>query len=334
MKEKYSSLSNLFSTNSTFFNLINTVSNKPYKIFYTGLIPKPIRKWLARKADLSQQNHVANCWKKIISLYINDELDEIIITPKKDLKDKKIIWQYWGQGWNSESLPEVVKICSRSVQMNKGNYEVIYLDDQNISEYIEFPDFIYEKRKNTHFRHVFFSDLLRLALLKVYGGVWVDATFLFTDPISAHFSTMEFFVFQRSIQTKYKEKWQKLNGNYFSWKENHRVNFLSSIMFSKRENNTVNKLLQLMLFFWKTQECIPHYFFFQILFDELKREGLIDEFEIIDDTLPHLLFSELNSPFDKGKLGEILAQCNQHKLTYVKDYLPNSFYDYFKEKYR
>ena len=105
-------------------------------------------------------------------------------------------------------------------------------------------------------------------------------------------------------------------------------------MFSKRENNTVNKLLQLMLFFWKTQECIPHYFFFQILFDELKREGLIYEFEIIDDTLPHLLFAELNNPFDKDKLDEILAQCNQHKLTYVKDCLPNSFYDYLKEKYR
>ena len=50
MKEKYSSLSTLFSTHSTFFNFINKVSNKPYKIFYTGLIPKPIRQWLAKKS--------------------------------------------------------------------------------------------------------------------------------------------------------------------------------------------------------------------------------------------------------------------------------------------
>ena len=138
MKEEYSSLSTLFSTHSTFFNLIKTVSNKPYKIFYTGLIPKPIRKWLAKKADLAQQNHVAACWREVISLYMDGELDEIVVEPKKDLKDKKIIWQYWGQGWNSESLPEVVKICTRSVQMNKGDYEVIYLDDNNISEYMDF----------------------------------------------------------------------------------------------------------------------------------------------------------------------------------------------------
>jgi hypothetical protein len=334
MKEEYSSHSTLFSTHSTFFNFIKMVSNKPYKIFYTGLIPKPIRQWLAKKADLAQQNHVAACWKEVISLYMDGELDEIVVEPKKDLKDKKIIWQYWGQGWNSESLPEVVKICTRSVQMNKGDYEVIYLDDNNISEYIDFPHFVHEKRKNSGFRHVFFSDLLRLALLKAYGGVWVDATFLFTAPLSEHLGEMNFFVFQRSTKTKDKKKWQKLNSDYFSWKEEHRVKFLSSIMFSQKENRTVYHLLQLMLFFWRTQEHIPHYFFFQILFDELKKRGLVEAFETIDDTLPHLLFSELDTPFDKDKLDYILAQCNQHKLTYVKSCVPNSFYAYLKEKYQ
>ena len=334
MKEEYSSLSTLFSTHSTFFNLIKTVSNKPYKIFYTGLIPKSIRKWLAKKADLAQQNHVATCWKEVISLYMDGELDEIVVLPKKDLKDKKIIWQYWGQGWNSEALPEVVKICTRSVEINKGDYEIIYLDDKNIGEYINFPHFVHEKRKNSDFRHVFFSDLLRLALLKAYGGVWVDATFLFTASLSERLGEMNFFVFQRSTQTKDKKKWQKLNSDYFSWKEEHRVKFLSSIMFSQKENRTVYHLLQLMLFFWRTQEHIPHYFFFQILFDELKKEGLIEEFEIVDDTFPHLLFAELNNPFDKDKLDHILAQCNQHKLTYVQDCLPGSFYAYLKEKYK
>lgn len=327
-------IKNLFSSNSAFFDFINILSNKPYKIFYTGLIPKPIRRWLAKKANLSQQNHVADCWKEVIALYINGELDEIAIAPKKNLKDKKIIWQYWGQGWDSESLPEVVKICTRSVQMHKGDYEIIYLDDKNISEYIDFPNFVHEKRKNPEFRHVFFSDLLRLALLKTYGGVWVDATFLFTAPMPTRLSSIDFFVFQRSTQAKNKEKWQRLNSDYFSWEEDHRVNFLSSIMFSKKENKTANTLLQLMLFFWKTQEHIPHYFFFQILFDELKKESLIEEFETVDDTLPHLLFSELNNPFDKDKLDAILVQCNQHKLTYVKDCLPGSFYAYLKEKYK
>lgn len=201
-------------------------------------------------------------------------------------------------------------------------------------EYINFPHFVHEKRKNSDFRHVFFSDLLRLALLKAYGGVWVDATFLFTASLSERLGEMNFFVFQRSTQTKDKKKWQKLNSDYFSWKEEHRVKFLSSIMFSQKENRTVYHLLQLMLFFWRTQEHIPHYFFFQILFDELKKEGLIEEFEIVDDTFPHLLFAELNNPFDKDKLDHILAQCNQHKLTYVQDCLPGSFYAYLKEKYK
>lgn len=115
MKEKYSSLSTLFSTHSTFFNFINKVSNKPYKIFYTGLIPKPIRQWLAKKADLSQQNHVVTCWKEVISLYMDGELDEIVVEPKKDLKDKKIIWQYWGQGCRFESYCGISVWCNGSM---------------------------------------------------------------------------------------------------------------------------------------------------------------------------------------------------------------------------
>ena len=181
---------------------------------------------------------------------------------------------------------------------------------------------------------MFFSDLLRLALLKCYGGVWVDATFLFTAPIPYKFSEMEFFIFQRSPQAKNKEKWGRLNSDYFSWEECHRVNFLSSMMFSKAENKTVSILLQLMLWYWKTQENIPHYFFFQILFDELKREILIEEFELVDDTLPHLLFAELDNPFNQQKLDEITAQCNQHKLTYVTECHENSFYAHLKNKYQ
>lgn len=334
MKEEYSSLSTLFSTHSTFFNLIKTVSNKPYKIFYTGLIPKPIRKWLAKKADLAQQNHVAACWKEVISLYMDGELDEIVVAPKKDLKDKKIIWQYWGQGWNSESLPEIVKICTRSVQMNKGDYEVIYLDDKNVGEYIDFPQFVHEKRNNHGFRHAFFADLLRLALLKCYGGVWTDATILFTAPIPEKLGFSDFFMFYRNSEASNKDSWQHLNQEYFSWDKKNRINILNSFIISKRENRTINHLLQLILFFWRTQEHIPHYFFFQILFDELKKEGLIEEFEIVDDTFPHLLFAELNNPFDKDKLDRILAQCNQHKLTYVKSCVPSSFYAYLKEKYQ
>ena len=334
MKKEYSSLSTLFSSNATFFNVIHRISNKPYKIFYTGLIPKPIRRWLAKKANLSQQNHVANCWKEVISLYLNGELDEIMVKPKKDLGNKKIIWQYWGQGWESEELPDIVKICRRSVQENKGDYEVIYLDDKNLIEYIEFPDFVSEKRKNPNFRHAFFSDLLRLALLECYGGIWVDATILFTAPITKQLGSSDFFMFSRSPKATNKAMWKNLNREYFLWDKESRVNILNSFIISKKGNVTIHILLQLLLFFWKTQENIPHYFFFQILFDKLKKENLIEEFELDDDTLPHLLFSELNYPFDTNKLDKITAKCNQHKLTYLAKCETGSFYAYLKNKYQ
>ena len=38
---------------------------------------------------------------------------------KKSFENEKIIWQFWGQGWDLEKLPDVVKISYKSVQKYK-----------------------------------------------------------------------------------------------------------------------------------------------------------------------------------------------------------------------
>lgn len=326
-------LNGLFSSNSFLFNLEEKLNRKPYKIFYTGLIPKKIRKLFRIKSDLSQQNHVAECWKKLIQLYINNQLNRFEVKPKKDLSNKKIIWKYWGQGWDNKNLPDIVKVCQLSVEKNKGEYEVIYLDDNNIKEYLDYPEFINKKRENPNFKYAFFSDILRLMLLKCYGGIWADATFLFTDKIPNNLLNKELFIYSRDKNAVNKQKWMNLNQGYFSWNVKHRTNYLNSIIISQRKNKNIELLLQLMFNFWETQNNIPHYFFFQILFDELVKEGLIKNFDSLDDTLPHLLFAELNNPFDENVFRNITLKCNQHKLTYVKNCLPDSFYDYLKKEY-
>lgn len=80
-------------------------------------------------------------------------------------------------------MPEIVHICFDSVDRYKGEYKVIRLDDAMISEYIDLPDFVWERRKNQQFTRTFFSDLLRVALLSTYGGVWLDATILLTGKL-------------------------------------------------------------------------------------------------------------------------------------------------------
>src|SRR5690606_35132395 len=70
---------------------------------------------------------VASFWRNVIQQYCNNAIERYILTPKKEILNNKIIWQYWGQGLNEEELPEVVRICFASVDKNKGDYQVIRL---------------------------------------------------------------------------------------------------------------------------------------------------------------------------------------------------------------
>lgn len=80
------------------------------------------------------------------------------------------MWQYWGQGIQSDTLPEVVRLCFASVDKYKGDYQVIRLDDSTIADYLGFPQYFISKFKEGIISKTFFSDVLRLALLYCYGG--------------------------------------------------------------------------------------------------------------------------------------------------------------------
>lgn len=64
---------------------------------------------------------------------------DIEITAKKNIKNKKIIWQFWAQGWQFENLPDIVKLCYLSVERYKGDHIVIRLDENTMYDYLDFP---------------------------------------------------------------------------------------------------------------------------------------------------------------------------------------------------
>lgn len=87
--------------------------------------------------------------------------------------------------------------------------------------------------------------------------------------------------------------------------------------------------MDILLKFWKTQERIPHYFFFQILFDTLITGRLVQyQCPIIYDTNPHLLVAALHSLYDETNYQAIFSQAIIHKMSYVKDSKPDSYYEY------
>lgn len=312
---------------------INRLNQKPWKGLYRTFVSKNKRQKDFIHADLIHQKYVAECWRKVITLYFEQKLELFHTSAKKEFTHSKIIWQYWGQGID-DSLPETVKICFNSVDKYKEDYTVIRLDDHSIHEYLEIPEFVLNKRQNKEFKHAFFADLIRLALLYHYGGIWIDATILLTAPIDKNIKQQNFFMFQRDMNTINQSQWIARDSNYFNWDKGHHINSLNSFIVAKQGNEVISHCLNLLLIFWEYSAHIPHYFFFQIMFDILNKEFLKGKNgKIIDDTLPHLLISQIHQPFDLKNYMDILAQVNIHKLTYIKESKRDSYYEYLKHQF-
>ena len=324
-----SNISPHFFSDSESHKQLKKKKKKPYRYLYNLITPHSKRKAFEKEANLEQQNQVATCWASFIELYYSDKLEYFSLQPKKEFDDEKIIWQYWGQGINENQLPAAVKLYFKSIDKHCPDYKIIRLDDSNIHEYLDLPRFVWDKKTFSGFKPAFFADLLRLALLDVYGGVWLDATIYLTEPLPNMLKDNGFFMYQRATDAHNKQQWHKFNSYYFNWDSKHKVNLLNSVIFAHKKNPVIHTCLDLMLNFWKTQEYIPHYFFFQILFDTLIK-GKLAQYQcpIIDDTKPHLLVATLHNLYAEADYQNIVSQAGIHKMSYVKQVRPDSYYEY------
>lgn len=262
-----------------------------------------------------KHKRIAEFWHPIIADYFDGRIEKNSLKPKQQL-DAKIIWQYWGQGEEGAELPAVLRRCFDSIERHKGDYQVIRLNDKTIGDYLDFPEFIWQNENELKFSRVFFSDLLRLALLHVYGGVWLDATVLLTAPLPDKFSGQEYFVFQRSDEEPHKDFWAGPHTSYWGWDPRYRVKMLNSIIFAKKSSVVIATIFDLILHYWRTQDKIINYFFFQILYHELVN-GKLKEYQctVESDTLPHIL-RVLVDGNEYMPLKDLLDKVNIHKLTY------------------
>lgn len=276
------------------------------------------RIWFGIRNHVVSYKHrrVARFWQPLIMDYFEGKIERNRWHSKQAVSDK-VIWQYWGQQSDHDSLPPIVQRCFDSVDRYKGDYQVIRLNDKTVHDYIDFPEFVWKSNKESKFSRVFFSDLLRLALLHVYGGVWIDATILLTAPLPEEFSRLDYFVFQRSDDEPNKSFWAGPHTSYWSWDPRYRVKMLNSIMFAKKGSIMVSTMLDLILHYWKTQSEVINYFFFQILYHELVNDRLKNQqCPIVSDTLPHVLRILVDGNADYMPLNQLFETVGIHKLTY------------------
>jgi len=105
----------------------------------------------------------------------------------------KIIWILWLQGW--DRAPWLVRKCLASWQHENPGWEVRALDAGTLQRYIELPDL-----QGKDIGPATLSDIVRICLLREYGGVWVDATVLCHRPLDSWLPVVTgegFFAFDR-----------------------------------------------------------------------------------------------------------------------------------------
>lgn len=277
------------------------------------VVPQKIWKALRLRRILRTHKQVAELCDNLIKDRLSCDT-HLHAEPLKQLESENIIWQYWAQGF--ENVPSIVADCLSSVDHYKGKYQVIRLTDDNYSEYIQFPECIIPKIPLMSKAH--FSDILRVALLEAYGGIWMDATILLTGEIPAEYLQMDYFVFQRDPNEPNKDYWENAYAYYYGWAEGFRVNMLNSFIVAKKDNPVIASLSKNLLLWWQNNDGLPNYFFFQILYDVLIT-GRLKKFRcpIVSDCLPHYLQQSINdSDFNLFERKRITEDIIIHKLTY------------------
>lgn len=113
--------------------------------------------------------------KDIVEKYRNVPLANDVMS------DEYKIWTCWWQGL--EQMPEVIRLCHESLLRNANGHEVILITKDNYRQYVNLPDYIYNKVDSGNISFSHFSDMIRLSLLCQHGGRWVDSALFVTRPL-------------------------------------------------------------------------------------------------------------------------------------------------------
>lgn len=140
----------------------------------------------------------------------------------------KFIWIYWEQG--IDNAPTVVSRCVNSWIKQNPSWDVIVLSKSTLPHRIDVS--VYDSYfSNLCSAHQ--SDIIRLQLLKEFGGVWVDATTFCNYPLDEWiepFTRAGVFFFQNPAP-------DRLISNWF--------------IISEKGNPLLTKMLQELVTFWE-----------------------------------------------------------------------------------
>jgi hypothetical protein len=104
---------------------------------------------------------------------------------------KEYIFIYWDQGWeNAHYIPKIV--LKSWIKYNDNDFIIVKLDSSNLNVWIKDRKILSIINKIKINKSITASsDLIRINLMALHGGFWVDATMLCTTPITEYYSNLQ-----------------------------------------------------------------------------------------------------------------------------------------------
>ncbi len=170
--------------------LIRLIREKSYKVKSENISKESPELW-----------NIGNHRIEVLQGYVDAVLGEYIELRKRtgfaegfaeanpymgDFEGRIPVWICWWQGF--ESAPELVRACVDSVQRNlPDSAKLIVITYDNCHEYITLTDAVRDRFERGIITPTHLSDILRAELLYRYGGMWIDATYYVSRPITEEF---------------------------------------------------------------------------------------------------------------------------------------------------
>ncbi len=226
-------------------------------------------------------------------------------TPKKKL-EKIPVWVCWWQG--EENMPPIVKACvNRMRKLVPDNAQVHIVAWDNYAQYVDLPEFVLEKHKQGIIGAAHLSDVLRFALLRTYGGAWVDSTVCFSKKFTDELLTEKFY-------TQRFESWEDCPT------EACRGKWCGFFIGGQADCEIFSFMFEALCYYWAHHNRIIDYVFFDYLL-WAGYCGVPAIRQSIDGVAPNnpniwLLQKHLNDAYKQESYENLLAQNEFFKLSY------------------
>jgi Capsular polysaccharide synthesis protein len=177
----------------------------------------------------------------------------------------KTIWCLWLQGW--ANAPDLVKACGASWRQHNPDWTIHYLSREALGAWLE-PSADLEAIYPKNLPPEALSDVLRIELLRRFGGVWIDSTVYCLRPLDGWIHQAMprgFFAFSRPAPDRMLSTW-----------------FLAA----ERGCHIIEAWRERTLAYWKDRQERDYYFWFHRLFEQAYASDV--EFREIWDATPKL----------------------------------------------